>query len=203
MAAGRPRAFDREAALDRALELFWRQGYEGTSIADLTGAMGINPPSLYAAFGNKEALFREAVDRYVEQTSVHIREAMAKPTARAAAETWLRGAAERATAPKAPKACMLVSAALACSAASDDIRDELAARRAGVEAAFRDRLQKGRADGDLPADVDVAALARYLATVSHGMSVQASGGATRKELMQVVDMTLRAFPVGAKMPETR
>jgi AcrR family transcriptional regulator len=193
MTVGRPRAFDRETALDQALQIFWRQGYEGASVADLTRAMGINPPSLYAAFGNKEGLFREALDRYVEKGWVRIREAMAQPTARAAVEKLMHGGIEILTDPKNPSACMLVAGALSCSEAAEDIREELAARRAGLEDALRDRFVKARADGDLPDDVDVVALARYVATVCHGMSVQAAGGATRKDLMQVVDMTLRAF----------
>jgi AcrR family transcriptional regulator len=194
MAAGRPRAFDRETALDRALEVFWRQGYEGASVAELTKTMGINPPSLYAAFGNKEGLFRQALDRYVEKGSVYLREAMAEPTARAAVERLLRDGAERLTDPCTPNGCMLVSGALSCSEAADDVREELASRRAGVEMALRERFVRARTEGDLPDDADPAALARYIATVSQGMSVQAAGGASLKDLMQVVDMTLRAFP---------
>jgi AcrR family transcriptional regulator len=194
MAVGRPRAFDRDAALDRALEVFWRQGYEGTSVAELTKAMGINPPSLYAAFGNKEGLFREALDRYVEKGAAHVLEAMKQATARAAVEALMRGSVERLTDPKKPNTCMLVSSALSCSEASVDIRDELSSRRAGMETTLRERLQKARTDGDLPDDTDPAALARYVATICHGLSVQAAGGATRKDLMQVVDMTLRSFP---------
>jgi AcrR family transcriptional regulator len=194
MAVGRPRAFDRDAALDRALEVFWRQGYEGTSISDLTKAMGINPPSLYAAFGNKEGLFREALDRYVAKGSRRLNEAMAEPTARAAVEKLLRGGVEILTDPKNPSACMLVSGALSCSEAAEDIHEELAARRGNLEDTLRNRFEKARGEGDLPEGSDIAALARYVATVAHGLSVQASGGATRNDLMQVVDMALKAFP---------
>jgi AcrR family transcriptional regulator len=194
MAVGRPREFDRDTALDQALEVFWRQGYEGTSVAELTKVMGINPPSLYAAFGNKEGLFREAIDRYAEKGTAHICEAMARSTARGAVEALMRGSVERLTDPKKPNTCMLVSSALSCSEASVDIRDELSSRRACMETALRERFQKARTDGDLPDDADPVALALYVATVCHGLSVQASGGATRKDLMQVVDMTLRTFP---------
>lgn len=196
MAAGRPRAFDRDTALDRALELFWRQGYEGTSVADLTRAMGINPPSLYAAFGNKEGLFREAVDRYVEKTSASIGNDLAAPTARASVEKLLRGTAERLTDPKTPNTCMLVSGALSCSEAAEDIRQELTLRRSGLSTALEARFKQARTDGDLPDSTDIAALARYVATVCHGMSVQAAGGATRNDLMQVAEMALKAFPAG-------
>jgi AcrR family transcriptional regulator len=201
MAAGRPRAFDRDAALDQALELFWRQGYEGTSVADLTKAMGINPPSLYAAFGNKEGLFRQAVDRYVEKSSVNIGSDLGAPTARAAAERLLHGTAERLTDPKTPSTCMLVSGALSCSEAADDIRQELTVRRGGLAAALEARFQQARADGDLADDADVAALARFVATVCHGMSVQAAGGASRADLMQVAEMALKAFPQSEKTGE--
>jgi AcrR family transcriptional regulator len=194
MAVGRPRAFDRDTALDRALDVFWRQGYEGTSVAELTKAMGINPPSLYAAFGNKESLFGQALERYYERGMVHMREAMALPTARAAVEKLLRDGVERLTDCKTPNGCMLVSGALSCSEAADDIRGDLAQRRADIEVILRERFHQARTDGDLSDDADPAALARYIATVTQGMSVQAAGGATRKDLMQVVDMTLRAFP---------
>jgi AcrR family transcriptional regulator len=194
MAAGRPRAFDRDEVLDKALEVFWRQGYEASSIADLTKAMGINPPSLYAAFGNKESLFRQALDRYVEKGWVRVREALAEPTARAAIDKLLRGGAERITDPTCPHSCMLVTGALACSEEADEVRDEVAKRRAMLEDAVRERLQRARAEGDLPDSADPAALARYVTTIAHGMSVQAAGGATRKDLMQVVDTALTAFP---------
>jgi AcrR family transcriptional regulator len=191
MAVGRPRSFDRDEALDKALEVFWRQGYEPTSIAELCHAMGINPPSLYAAFGNKEALFRQALDRYVEKVSVYICEAMAQPTARAAVEKLLLVKAEKLTEPGRPGACMLVSGALGCAEATQCARDQLSELG---EHALRERFQRGIADGDLPKDADPAALARYIATVGHGMVIQAAAGATREQLLDVVDMTLKTFP---------
>ncbi|HTI86589.1 MAG TPA: TetR/AcrR family transcriptional regulator [Alphaproteobacteria bacterium] len=194
MAVGRPRAFDREEALDKALEVFWRQGYEATSIAELTKAMGINPPSLYAAFGNKEALFRQALDRYVEKGSVRIREAMAQPTARAAVEKLLRDGADRLTDPTCPHSCMLVTGALACSEEAEEVRDEVASRRAMLETALRERFERARAEGDLSDNTDPASLARYVATIAHGMSVQVAGGATRKDLLDIVEVALKAFP---------
>jgi AcrR family transcriptional regulator len=194
MAVGRPRAFDRDEALDKALEVFWRQGYEASSIADLTRAMGINPPSLYAAFGNKESLFRQALDRYVETRGVYLREAMARPTARAAVETLMREGIARATDPDHPYPCMLVTGALACSEAAADVREEVAKRRGMLENTLRERFERGRAEGDLPDTADPAALASYVATICHGMSVQVAGGATREQLHQVVDLVLKAFP---------
>jgi AcrR family transcriptional regulator len=180
------------------MELFWRQGYEGTSVADLTKVMGINPPSLYAAFGNKEGLFREAVDRYVERSGACIGSDLAAATARAAVEKLLRGTAERLTDPNTPNTCMLVSGALSCSEAAEDIRQELTARRGGLSSALEARFKQARTDGELSDNTDIAALARYFATVCHGMSVQAAGGASRNDLMQVAEMALKAFPADEK-----
>jgi AcrR family transcriptional regulator len=191
MAVGRPRLFDREEALDKALEVFWRQGYESTSIAELCHAMGVNPPSLYATFGNKEALFRQTLDRYVENVSVYVRDAMAEPTARAAVEKLFLTKVDFLTDPSKPNACMLVSGALGCAEATECVREQLSEI---AEHTLRERLEKGIADGDLPKDTDPAALARYIATIGHGMVIQAAAGATRKDLMQIVDMTMKAFP---------
>jgi AcrR family transcriptional regulator len=191
---GRPRSFDTDQALDRALRVFWQKGYEGASLSDLTRAMGINRPSLYAAFGNKEALFREALDRYAEGHASYIQEALGEPTARSVAERLLHGAANLLTNPATPRGCLMVQGALSCGKAADPIRHELALRRAGGEAAIRQRFERAIRDGDLPADTDSADLARFVATVIHGMSVQAAGGASRKELLRVVATTLRAWP---------
>ncbi|MGH8065918.1 MAG: TetR/AcrR family transcriptional regulator [Candidatus Entotheonellia bacterium] len=194
MASGRPRAFDLEKALDRALHVFWRKGYEGTSLSDLTKAMGINRPSLYAAFGNKAALFRKALDRYVEGPAAYTRTALDEPTARAVVERLLRGVVDLLTDPCTPQGCLAVQGALACRDAADAIRQELIARRAAGEVALRQRLEHAIADGDLLADADPADLARYVTTVAQGMAVQAAGGASREELQRVVEMALRAWP---------
>jgi AcrR family transcriptional regulator len=191
---GRPRAFDVDKALDRALEVFWRKGYEGTSLPDLTRAMGINRPSLYAAFGNKEALFRKALDRYAEGPAAYVREALNEPTASGVVERFLEGTIDLLTDRHNPRGCLAVQGALACGEAADSIRRELASRRAATEAALRRRLARARADGDLPIDTDPADLARYVATITQGMAVQAAGGASRKELRRVMKMALRAWP---------
>ena len=193
---GRPRRFDIDAALDQAVEVFWRKGYEGASVSDLTKAMGINRPSLYAAFGNKEALFRQALDRYNDGPAAYVRDALEEPTARAVVEALLRGAVELLSCPRNPQGCLMVQGALSCGRTANPIRRELASRRAAGEAAIRRRFKRAISDGDLPAHTDAGDLARYVSTVMYGMAVRAAGGASRKELLRVEKMALRAWPAG-------
>ena len=194
MAMGRPRAFDRDKALDQALHVFWQNGYEGASIADLTEAMGINPPSLYAAFGNKETLFREALDRYEARRDEIMAEAFAAPTAREAMTRLLEGTADRLSDKDKPRGCLMVQGALCGGEECDAVKRDLASRRAAGEAMIRERLKRAKREGELPKDADPAALARFVSTVMQGMAVQASGGATRKELRTIADMALRSWP---------
>src|SRR5207302_930363 len=179
MPKGRPREFDTEKALDAALLLFWRHGYEGTSLAALTQAMGINVPSLYAAFGNKEELFNKALDRYIQKPASYLPNALKDPTARGAAEKLMEGAINMVMNPRHPDGCLLVHGALAAGPVGESVRKELNRRRAGAEAAVRHRFELAIAQRDLPKSVDPAKLARYIVTVIWGMSVQAAGGATR------------------------
>jgi AcrR family transcriptional regulator len=194
MPRGRPRAFDVNRALDAALLLFWRHGYEGTSLAALTKAMDINVPSLYAAFGNKESLFRKALDRYIQKPASYLRKALEQPTARRVAERALSGAIDMVMHPAHPNGCLLVHGALATNPEANSIRKELNLRRAAAEAAVRRRFEHAVAEGDLPKTVDAAELARYLMTVIWGMSVQAAGGTRRAELQQVAQFALRSWP---------
>jgi AcrR family transcriptional regulator len=191
-APGRPRAFDAEKALDRAMQVFWRKGYLGTSLSDLTNAMGINRPSLYAAFGNKKSLFRKVLDRYAKGPSVYLSEALREPTARAVVERVFHGVVDLLTDPHTPTTCMWVHGALSCG--DDPLRKEFAAQRAAGLAELRTRLKRAIAEGDLPADSDADALARYVQTVNFGLTVQASTGANRKELLSVVATALKAWP---------
>jgi AcrR family transcriptional regulator len=194
MAIGRPREFDFDKALDQALQVFWRNGYEGSSIADLTEAMGINPPSLYAAFGNKEGLFRKVIDRYVERYGCFWEVARTAPTAREMVEHLLRASADFLTEEHNPRGCLFVRGAMACSEAAEKIRDELVARRATGEVMMRERLERAIATGEIAPELDPADYARYIMTVLEGMSVQAAGGASRVDLHKVADMTLRTWP---------
>lgn len=194
MARGRPRQFDAERALDEALLVFWRHGYEGASLAALAAAMGVNMPSLYAAFGNKEALFRKALDRYLERPASYLPRALEEPTARSAVEALFCGAIEMAMNPRHPDGCLLVQGALAAGPGAESIRQQLSLTRAAAEAAVRRRFEHALAAGDLPAGVDAAALARYIVTVIWGLSVQAAGGANRAQLAEVAEFALRAWP---------
>ena len=194
MAIGRPRAFDMDQALDQALHVFWEKGYAGTSITDLTEAMGINPPSLYAAFGNKEKLFRKALDRYEALRDQILEEAFAAPTAREAVTRLLEGTAERLSDKCNPRGCLMVQGALSGGEECEAVKRDLASRRARVEALIRKRLRRAKREGDLPSDADAAALARFVATVMHGMAVQAAGGVAPKELRAIVNTALRAWP---------
>jgi AcrR family transcriptional regulator len=191
---GRPRAFDTDKALDRALDLFWRKGYEGTSIADLTEAMGINPPSLYAAFGGKEALFRQALDRYEAKHACVWNEALSAPTGYEAVKKLLEGTADSLGDKHNPKGCLIVQAALSGGDECDPVRQELAARRNKSVAMIRERLARAKREGDLPKDADPASLARYVATVIHGMAVQAVSGVSRPELRRIAATALQAWP---------
>jgi AcrR family transcriptional regulator len=191
---GRPREFDAEQALDRALNVFWRKGYEGASLDDLTGAMGINRPSLYAAFGNKENLFRRALERYAQGPAGHVCAALDAPTARAVAERMLMGTVALLSNPRHPRGCLIVQGALACGDASESVQRALAAHREAGVVALRKRFERARREGDLPRSANPADLARYVATIAHGLSVQAASGATRAELTRVVKTALRAWP---------
>jgi AcrR family transcriptional regulator len=190
---GRPREFDADKALDRALQVFWRKGYEGASLSELTKAMGINRPSLYAAFGNKEELFRKALDRYAEGQTTYF-EALQEPTARAVVERLLLGLGDALTDRRNPRGCLMVQGALACGEAANSIREELASRRAAAQHAIRERLERAKSDGDLPAGANPSDLARYVAAVIHGMAVQAAGGASGDELRSVAQTALQAWP---------
>ncbi|WP_378732014.1 TetR/AcrR family transcriptional regulator [Nocardia brasiliensis] len=195
---GRPRAFDRTEALRRAMEVFWEHGYEGSSMNDLTSAMGINSPSLYAAFGGKEALFREAVDLYGQTDGGYTERALREePTARAAIEAMLRDNAIAYTVDDKPHGCMVVLAGSTYTTRSESIRDFLVEKRLETTEDIRRRLDRGVAEGDLAAEVNTAALARFYTTVLYGLSIQARDGASLAELTQSIDCAMAAWPTSA------
>lgn len=193
MPAGRPREFDIDKAIERAMTVFWRKGYEGTSLTDLTQALGVTRPSLYAAFGSKEGLFRKALERYVDVPSRYVAEALKAPTAREVAERLFEGAIALNTDPRHP-GCLMVGNAGACGAEMDKIRQDVAARLLDGERAIAVRFRKAKADGDLPAKCDAADLARYVRSVIYGIAVQASSGATGRQLQKVADVAMENWP---------
>jgi AcrR family transcriptional regulator len=194
MPRGRPRTFSPDKALDIAMLLFWQHGYEGTSLAALTGAMGINTPSLYAAFGTKDQLFQKVLDRYLQNPASYLPNALKEPTARKAVEKLFQGAIHMVAHARHPDGCLLVQGALAAGPAAEAVRKQLAAVRARAQLALQRRLERAVAEEDLPADANPEQLARFLITVLWGMSVQAAGGATRKELQEIAATALEALP---------
>lgn len=194
MPGGRKRGFDDQVALQTAMELFWRQGYEGTSVADLTKALGINPPSLYAAFGSKRDLFERTLDRYMCERTVQLEEAMAQPTAHEAVLALLTGRVEVFTAPGQPFGCMTVQAGLASGEPHHEIVDLLTAAREQMRQTVLDRFEKALADTDLPAGTDCAALARYVMAAIYGLSVEAASGAPREELTAAAILAAQVVP---------
>ncbi|MYR63448.1 TetR family transcriptional regulator [Streptomyces sp. SID625] len=190
---GRPRSFDRATALEKAVLAFWENGYEGTSVSDLTRVMGIGAPSLYAAFGDKQALFAEVVRDYGERYGSFGERALAEePTARAAVERMLREAAAEYTAPGRPHGCLVIHAAANCT--TPEVEESLRARRNENIAAFESRIRADVVAGELPADTDTGALARYVGALVQGMSQQARDGARREELEAVAEIALAVWP---------
>ncbi len=191
---GRPRAFEVDRALDSALQVFWRKGYEGASLSDLTGAMRINRPSLYAAFGNKEALFRKVLQRYIEGPAAYVELALTKSTARSVVQGLLDGLINLLTDPRYPGGCLIVQTALTSGEEARAVRDTLLKRRLEVERMVRRRLEQARASGDLRRSANPSDLAKYVTTVMRGIAVSASDGTTKAELQRVAEMSMRAWP---------
>ncbi|HVZ27603.1 MAG TPA: TetR/AcrR family transcriptional regulator [Rhizomicrobium sp.] len=200
MRTGRPRSFCVEEALDRAMTVFWRQGYEGASLSALTAAMGINSPSLYACFGSKEGLFKAVVDRYEARRDRFMAEVLAAPNAQQVAEAFLYGVAEFAahTGGQNPPGCLMIQGALSCC--EEQISKDMTRRRAEKEAALKARFEQARKTGDLPKTANPATLARYLAAMANGICVQAASGASAKELREVAALALAGWPGGESKP---
>ncbi|MFT8245590.1 TetR/AcrR family transcriptional regulator [Roseomonas sp. BN140053] len=191
---GRHREFCVDAALDAALCVFWRKGYEGASYADLTEATGVERPALYSAFGNKEALFRRALARYHERYLGYLPEALQQPTARQVAEHFLRGAVALNTRFPDHRGCLAVNGVLAGSDEAEPIRQALIDYRAAGEVLLRERFERAKAEGELPEGTDAATLAAFVMAVSHGIAVQAKAGFPREALEAVAEQALAGWP---------
>lgn len=188
---GRPPAFNHDDALEKAMQTFWTFGYEGTSMGALIEAMDMNKPSIYAAFGNKEALFNKALDKYVSGPSAFVKEALAEPTSYLVAKTFLTKAVNLLTQHQNSRGCMIVQGALSCGPEAEMIQKKLIAYRANLEENFKKRFDLAKDNGDLPDDTNTASMAKYVATIHQGISVQASSGASKDALMGVVDIALQ------------
>ncbi|MEO3860567.1 TetR/AcrR family transcriptional regulator [Acrocarpospora sp. B8E8] len=191
---GRPRGFDADEALERALLVFWEQGYEGASLANLTDAMGISTTSMYATFGNKEELFRKALERYTEGPSAYLARALDEPTALGVVTAIFAGTVRTTTRPTGPNGCLCVQGALATGDSSRGARDLLVAWRDSGYSCIRERFERAVDDGDLPPETNPALLARYVTALAYGIAVQAASGVGRDELQDMADAALRNWP---------
>jgi TetR/AcrR family transcriptional regulator, copper-responsive repressor len=192
---GRPREFDVDEALERAMLLFWGRGYEATSISDLTRAMGITPPALYSAFGDKKRLFLQAVGRYEQGTGCFAQKALTEePTAERAIRSLLLGAVNAFADPKNPRGCLVVLGATNCSAESTDIFEALAERRRAAESFVRTRIAVGQKAGELSYDTDVEALTGIVTATLYGLAIKARDGATRARLRTIVEQLMAIWP---------
>jgi AcrR family transcriptional regulator len=194
---GRPISFDKDAALEAAMLLFWQRGYEGTSMADLTQAMGLNPSSIYAAFGDKHALFQLAVKRYMKMRAQYAGKALEEPTLEKVIRALFDSTVAFLTMPGHPPTCMTLSGAVGCSVDATPARDIMTEIRKQNEAVMRERFIKARKSGELPKDVNVDDYTRYLSTIIAGLSIQAANGSTKAELKRTVQMALRHLGYGA------
>jgi len=195
MTIGRPREFDTETAITQAMRLFWRKGYEGTSLSDLTEELGVTRPSLYAAFGNKEALFLKALDRYDRETSAFIEPALRAPTVRGLAEGLIYGACAFHCDAANPPGCLMVHGALVGGETSAPVRQEASHRRDLLRHRIEERLKRAKDEGGLHEDADPRALAGYLVTVLRGIAVEAASGARPDDLSRIADIAMAALPL--------
>jgi len=191
---GRPSNFNRDEALEKALHVFWARGYEGASMTELTEALGINRPSIYAAFGNKEELFRKALGKYLSGPVAYVAEAMKQPTAKQSIAMFLTRSADVLTSPSNPRGCMVVQGALSCGQGSELIHQELIAHRQDYEKTIRQRLELAKTQSELPQDFDSSVMAKYITTIHQGMSVQATSGASKEQLLAIVELVLKDWP---------
>lgn len=191
---GRPRAFDQEDVLEKAMLVFWKYGYEGASLGALTEAMGINKPSMYSVFGSKEELFRKVIAKYLAGPVSFVPAALNEPTLQTVLRTLLTKSVDFLTDKRHPLGCLVLQGALNCGQGHERIKNELIAQRLAYENAVFKRLELAQVENDLDCRFDATVLAKYIATVHQGLSIQAASGATKEELMAVVDMVIHNFP---------
>lgn len=195
MRTGRPRSFDRDEAVEAAVTVFWRHGYDATSISMLTEALGISTPSLYAAFTDKQTLFLEVLDRYLNSYGAFSRAVLQEePNARDAVDRLLREAAIAYTRANHPRGCLLITATTNCAPQSADVAERLRKIRAAGVRELRAKLAAAVQAGELPDDTDTRALARFYSAVIQGMSAQARDGATRSDLKHIAANAMHAWP---------
>lgn len=198
MERGRPRAFDKETALDAALAVFWRNGYQAASLSELTEAMAISKPSLYAAFGNKEQLYLATLQRYREQQLIKHAEALAsEPDLKKALRVFLRSVATMLTSPELPGGCMVVTSAVSCDLRTLPARVVAAISNTVNASSFdllRERLQQELSHRHLPDGTDVGALADYFTTMMCGMAVLAKVGVSENRLFETIEQALCVIP---------
>jgi AcrR family transcriptional regulator len=188
---GRPRDFDREQGLQKAMRLFWSRGYDAISMADLRAELGVTQASLYAAFGSKEQLFREAVDLYRQTAGLSTTRALTTgPTAFKAIYAMLQAAVDAFCAPSAPGGCLLILGATNCAVESKPVQDHLLFIRSQIAQSILDRLKRGQHDGDVPRTAPVVALAAYYSTLLYGLALQSRDGASQKTLTQVIEFAM-------------
>ena len=192
---GRPRSFREEEALDAAMRVFWEKGYEGTSLDDLTAAMGINRSSLYSSFGDKEALFRRVLARYGEVSMTYVRDALKLPSSRAVVEALFRRTVEFLADPLHPSGCLSLQGGLACGTGVENVKQAMVDLRKSGLHAIEDRMKRAKEEGDFPRDVNPKDLARYISVVMNGLAVQAANGATPAEMKRAVGLVLRSLPL--------
>jgi AcrR family transcriptional regulator len=188
---GRPINFDKHAALEAAMLLFWERGFEGTSMADLTQAMGLNPSSIYAAFGDKQALFALAAKRYLDNPAQYAARALAEPTLKGVIRALFENTVEFLTTPGHPRTCMSLAGAMGCSVNATPARQLMTEIRKQNEAAIKSRLVRARKSGELAKEINVDDYTRYLSTILAGLSIQAANGSTKAELKRTAEMALR------------
>ena len=188
---GRPIGFDRDAALEAAMLLFWERGYEGTSMADLTQAMGLNPSSIYAAFGDKHALFQLVVNRYMEIRAQYATKALEEPSLKRVIRALFDNTIAFLTTPGHPPTCMTLAGAVGCSVEAKPAKDLMTEIRKQNQVAMRKRLVKAQQSGELPKGINVDDYTRYLSTIIAGLSIQAANGSTKEELKRTAKMALR------------